>query len=121
MLQSQLQEGAAKLTMCQQFSVCWLPEVCGIPCPAGLQTELSQISTTLTNALPISDIQTALQTAASGIAAAVTTGQTTVNQVVSKGIQVGPLDSCAPCNFSSTGPCAYPLSPAKQGRSSHCT
>ena len=73
-------------------------------CPAGLQTELSQISTTLTDALPISDIQTALQNAATGIAAAVTTGQTTVSQVVSKGIQVGRLDSCTPCNFSPAGP-----------------
>ena len=63
-----------------------------MPCPADLQTELSQISTTLTNALPISDIQTALQNAAAGIATAVTTGQATVDQVVSKGIQVGCLD-----------------------------
>ena len=64
-----------------------------MPCPADLQTELAQISTTLTDALPISDIQTALQSAATGIAAAVTTGQTMVNQVVSKGIQVGRLES----------------------------
>ena len=115
-----LQEGAAKLsTVSASLVNAGCLRYCGIPCPADLQTELSQVSTTLTNALPISDIQTALQTAANGIASAVTTGQTTVNQVVSKGIQVGRLDSFAPCShFSPAGPCTRSLSPAKQGRSS---